>query len=137
MKDDSHENIIDADEAETVAPITKDGYPQRGPSGQPECSGSSPTEPEVTDEETTEEQNAVEQHECGDPRGCDLSEDSVAPTKRPRTDATLPSKKASECKQQRRERVSPKASSQKGNTSAMSQWESSLPARGEWRRKWP
>ncbi|KAH8037744.1 hypothetical protein HPB51_017244 [Rhipicephalus microplus] len=54
--DDSHENISDADEAETVVPITEDRSPQRGPSGQPECYGSSLTEAEVTDEETTEHQ---------------------------------------------------------------------------------
>ncbi|KAH8009412.1 hypothetical protein HPB51_016691 [Rhipicephalus microplus] len=134
-RNDSHENIIDADEAETTAPMAKDCSPQRGPSGQPERSESSLTEPEVTNEETIEDQNAVEQQECGDYRGCDLSKDSVAPTKRPRTDTTLPREKASDCKQQRRERPSPKAGGLKGNTYAMSRSASSSPARGEWRRK--
>ncbi|KAH7964435.1 hypothetical protein HPB51_027326 [Rhipicephalus microplus] len=113
--DDSHENIMDADEAETAAPITEDSSPQPGPCGQPECSGSLLTEPEITDEETTEDQNAAEQQECGDHRDCDVSEDSAMPKKRPRTDATLPSYKASDCKQQRRECPSPKASGQNGN----------------------
>ncbi|KAH7964010.1 hypothetical protein HPB51_027751 [Rhipicephalus microplus] len=118
--DDSHENIMDADEAEAAAPIAEDCSPQRGPSGQSERSESSLTEPEVTDEETIEDENAVEQQECGDYGGCDLSKDSPAPTKRPRPDATLPIEKASDCKQQRRERPSPKAGGLKGNTSAMS-----------------
>ncbi|KAL3195508.1 hypothetical protein MRX96_015763 [Rhipicephalus microplus] len=109
--------------------------PQRGPSGQSERSESSLTEPDVTDEETIEDESAVEQQECGDRRGCDLSKDSAAPTKRPRTDATLPSEKASDCKQQRRDRPSPKAGGLKGNTSAMSRSASSSPACGERRRK--
>ncbi|KAL3257976.1 hypothetical protein MRX96_016745 [Rhipicephalus microplus] len=115
--------------------MAEDCSPQRGPSGQPERSESSLTEPEVTNEETIEDQNAVEQQECGDYRGCDLSKDSVAPTKRPRTDTTLPREKASDCKQQRRERPSPKAGGLKGNTYAMSRSASSSPARGERRRK--
>lgn len=76
-----------------MAPMAEDCSPQRGPSGQPERSESSLTEPEVTDEETTEDQDAVEQQECGHRHGCDLSKDSAALT--PRTDATLPSEKAS------------------------------------------
>ncbi|KAL3188318.1 hypothetical protein MRX96_003642 [Rhipicephalus microplus] len=79
--------------------MAEDCSPQRGPSGQPERSESSLTEPEVTDEETIEDESAVEQQECGDRRGCDLSKYSAAPTKRPRTDATLPSEKAPDCKQ--------------------------------------
>ncbi|KAL3186861.1 hypothetical protein MRX96_004798 [Rhipicephalus microplus] len=112
--------------------------PQRGPSGQPEHSESSLTEPDVADKEMLEDQNAVEQQECGDRHGCDLSKDSAAPTKHPRTNATLPSEKTektSECKQQRRERPSPKAGGLNGNTSATSQSASSSPARGERRRK--
>ncbi|KAL3196667.1 hypothetical protein MRX96_053948 [Rhipicephalus microplus] len=69
---------MDADEAETAAPMAKDCSPQGGPSEQPERSESSPTEPEVTDEETIEDENAVEQQECGDRRCCDLSKDSAA-----------------------------------------------------------
>ncbi|KAL3205076.1 hypothetical protein MRX96_011391 [Rhipicephalus microplus] len=115
--------------------MAEDCSPQCGPSGQPELSESSLTEPDVTDEETIEDQNAVEQQECGDRRGCDLSKDSAAPTMCPRTDATLPSEKASDCKQQRHERPSPKAGGLKGNTSAMSRSASSSPARGERRRK--
>ncbi|KAH7944733.1 hypothetical protein HPB51_028551 [Rhipicephalus microplus] len=84
--DDSHENIMDADEAVTATPMAEDCSPQRGPSGQSECSESSLTEPEVTDEEMIEDENAVEQQECEDRRGCDLSKDSPAPTKRPRPD---------------------------------------------------
>ncbi|KAL3246244.1 hypothetical protein MRX96_057789 [Rhipicephalus microplus] len=115
--------------------MAEDCSPQRGPSGQPERSESSLTEPEVTDEETIEEENAVEQQECGNHRGCDLSKNSAAPTKRPRTDAILPSEKASDCKQQRRERPPHKAGGLKGNTSAISRSASSSPARGERRRK--
>ncbi|KAL3217705.1 hypothetical protein MRX96_050954 [Rhipicephalus microplus] len=89
--------------------MAEDCSPQRGPSGQPERSESSLTEPDVTDKETIEDQNAVEQQKCGDRRGCNLSKDSAAPTKCPRTDATLRSEKAFDCKQQRRERSSPKA----------------------------
>ncbi|KAL3206827.1 hypothetical protein MRX96_052759 [Rhipicephalus microplus] len=103
--------------------------------GQPECSGSLLTEPEITDEETTEDQNAAEQQECGDHRDCDVSEDSAMPKKRPRTDATLPSYKASDCKQQRRECPSPKAGGQNGNIPAISRWASSSPERAEQRRK--
>ncbi|KAL3251759.1 hypothetical protein MRX96_000426 [Rhipicephalus microplus] len=69
--------------------MAEDCSPQRGPSGQSECSESSLTEPEVTDEEMIEDENAVEQQECEDRRGCDLSKDSPAPTKRPRPDGTL------------------------------------------------
>ncbi|KAL3184015.1 hypothetical protein MRX96_006327 [Rhipicephalus microplus] len=126
---------MDADEAETAETMAEDFSPQRGPSGQPGCSESSLTEPEVTDEETIEDQSAVEQQECGERCGCYLSKNSTAPTKHLRTDATLPSEKASDCKQQRRERPSPKAGSLKGNTSAMSRSASSSPARGERRRK--
>ncbi|KAL3196122.1 hypothetical protein MRX96_015601 [Rhipicephalus microplus] len=56
------------------------------------------------------------------------------PKKRPRTDATLPSYKASDCKQQRRECPSPKAGGQNGNIPAMSRWASSSPERAEQRR---
>ncbi|KAL3189775.1 hypothetical protein MRX96_020804 [Rhipicephalus microplus] len=73
---DSHENIMDADEAETTAPITEDCSPRRGPSVQPECSQSSLTDPEITEDEAIEDQNATEQQKCGDRRGCDLSKDS-------------------------------------------------------------
>ncbi|KAH8033407.1 hypothetical protein HPB51_012078 [Rhipicephalus microplus] len=62
-EDDSYENIMDADEAESVAPMTEDYSPQRGSSGQPERSESSLTEPGVTNEETIEDQNAVAQQE--------------------------------------------------------------------------
>ncbi|KAL3184729.1 hypothetical protein MRX96_005833 [Rhipicephalus microplus] len=117
--------------------MAEDCSPQHGPSRQPVRSESSLTEPEVTDEETIEDESAVEQQECGDRRGCDLSKDSAAPTKRPRTDATLPSEKASDCKQQCRERPSPKAGGLKGNTSAMSRSASSSPARGERHRNVP
>ncbi|KAH8030583.1 hypothetical protein HPB51_010404 [Rhipicephalus microplus] len=75
-KADSHENIMDADEAETTAPITEDCSPRRGPSVQPECSQSSLTDPEITEDEAIEDQNATEQQKCGDRRGCDLSKDS-------------------------------------------------------------
>ncbi|KAL3191419.1 hypothetical protein MRX96_059800 [Rhipicephalus microplus] len=73
--------------------MAEDCSPQREPSGQPERSESSLTEPEVTNKETTEDQDAVEQRERGHHYGCDLSKDSAALT--PRTDATLPSEKAS------------------------------------------
>ncbi|KAL3238916.1 hypothetical protein MRX96_048040 [Rhipicephalus microplus] len=115
--------------------MAEDCSPQRGPSGQSERSESSLTEPEVTDEETSEDENAVEQQERGDRRGCDRSKDSAAATRRPRTDATLPSEKASDCKQQRHERPSPKAGGLKSNTSAMSRSVSSSPVRVERRRK--
>ncbi|KAL3233371.1 hypothetical protein MRX96_048405 [Rhipicephalus microplus] len=89
---------------------------------------------EIIDGETTEDQNTVEQQTCGDCRGCDLSKDSAAPTERPKTDATLPSEKASDCQQQRRERPSTKAGGLKGNTSAMSRSAHSSSVRGERRR---
>ncbi|KAL3251750.1 hypothetical protein MRX96_000418 [Rhipicephalus microplus] len=117
--------------------MAEDCSPQRGPSGQSERSESSLTEPEVTDEEMIEDENAVEQQDCGDRRGCDLSKDSPAPTKRPIPNASLPIEKTSDCKQQRHERPSPKAGGLKGNTSAMSRSASMSPARGERRRKWP
>ncbi|KAL3214210.1 hypothetical protein MRX96_034980 [Rhipicephalus microplus] len=126
---------MDADVAETAAPMVEDGSPQRGPSGKSEHSESSLTEPDVTDEETIEDENAEEQHECRDRRVCDLSKDSAAPTKRPRTDPTLSSEKASYCKQQCRENPSPKAGGLKGNTFSMSRLASLSPARGERRRK--
>ncbi|KAL3182485.1 hypothetical protein MRX96_007171 [Rhipicephalus microplus] len=87
--DDSHENNMDAGEVETAATITKDGSPQRGPSGKPECCGSSPTELEVTDEEMTEDQNAVQKQEIDDDHGSDLSGNSAVLTKRPRAVTTL------------------------------------------------
>ncbi|KAL3192648.1 hypothetical protein MRX96_058869 [Rhipicephalus microplus] len=77
----------------------------------------------------------MKQREWGDCHGCDLSNDSAAPTKRLRTDATLPSEKAADCKQQRRERPSSKTGGLKGNTSAMSRSASSSLAPGERRRK--
>ncbi|KAL3201218.1 hypothetical protein MRX96_012707 [Rhipicephalus microplus] len=64
--------------------MAEDGSPQRGPSGQPECSEIWLTEPEVTDEETIEDQNKVEQQECGNRRCCDLSKNSTTPTKHPK-----------------------------------------------------
>ncbi|KAH8042442.1 hypothetical protein HPB51_023452 [Rhipicephalus microplus] len=87
-------------------------------------------------DKTTEEQNAAEQHEWGEHRVCDLLEDSATPTKRQRTDATLPSERASDCKQQHRERPSPKAGRQKGNTSPKSRLASWSPAHGERNRKY-
>ncbi|KAL3194612.1 hypothetical protein MRX96_046029 [Rhipicephalus microplus] len=110
--------------------MTEDCSLQRGPSGQPECSESSLTELEIIDEETTEDQNTVEQQTCGDRCGCDLSKDSAALTERQKMDATLPSEKAFDCQQQRGERPSTKAGSLKGNTSAMSRSASSSSARG-------
>ncbi|KAL3182634.1 hypothetical protein MRX96_034548 [Rhipicephalus microplus] len=99
---------MDADEAGSAAPITKYRSQQRGPHIQPECSRSSPTEPEVAHENTTEEQNAVEQHKCGEHRGCDLSEDSAALKKRATTDATLPNERASDVKHEHCECSPPK-----------------------------
>ncbi|KAH7955643.1 hypothetical protein HPB52_002286 [Rhipicephalus sanguineus] len=86
---DSHEHIMDADEAESTAPTKDDVSPHRKPSGQKECAGKSPTEPEAFDKEMT--QKTVEEQER-----CDLAEDSELPAKRPRKDATTPNKGGSD-----------------------------------------
>ncbi|KAL3222909.1 hypothetical protein MRX96_028279 [Rhipicephalus microplus] len=95
-----------------------DASQQREASGQHESSGRSPTKPEVTDKKTTEEQNMVEEQERGENRGRHLLENGAAPTKCLTINATLPNERASNGKQQRHERLSHKASSEKGNTSA-------------------
>ncbi|KAH7951852.1 hypothetical protein HPB52_014093 [Rhipicephalus sanguineus] len=126
--EDSHEHIMDADEAESTAPTKDEVSPHREPGGQLECAGKSPREPEAADKKMT--QGTAEEQER-----CDLMEDSEAPAKRPRKDAPTPNEGGSDRKQQRRERPSLKASSEKGNTSAMSRSASSSPVRGERRRK--
>ncbi|KAH7963757.1 hypothetical protein HPB52_022721 [Rhipicephalus sanguineus] len=126
--EDSHEHIMDADEAESTAPTKDEVSPHREPGGHLECAGKSPGEPEATDKKMT--QGTVEEQER-----CDLAEDSEAPSKRTRKDAPTPNEGGSDRKQQRRERPLLKASSEKGNTSAMSRSASSSPVRGERRRK--
>ncbi|KAL1454702.1 hypothetical protein MTO96_043705, partial [Rhipicephalus appendiculatus] len=124
---DSHENLIDADEAEsTTSTKGDDTLPSRPKSTNDVCwelTKQSPRPPI---------RRGLKSRTWWRNKLGDLTEDSKVPVKHPREDARTLSGSGSNRKQQRLERPSLKVSSQKDTASAMSQ--SASLERGERRR---